>query len=161
MKKRKLRINAVLLLVALIMIGTISNAQRGRHDGNRNWDGQGKRNHPNYQSMKDQLELSDDQKEKIEEINLAPSKESIQRQNKLRELEAQLTTSLTQEKVDQNKANSLIDEIGKLKTDSRKNRVETHLKIRELLTEKQKIIFDQGLNERFGQWGNMHRHFRN
>jgi Spy/CpxP family protein refolding chaperone len=93
--------------------------------------------------------LTDEQKAKIEEIKLASGKESLQRQNKMSELEAQLTTALSQDKVDKNKVNNLIDEIGKLRTDSRKARVADHLKIRELLTEKQKIIFDQHRSGRY------------
>jgi Spy/CpxP family protein refolding chaperone len=152
MKNWKMNINRAVLLLSLIMIGTISNAQRGRHDGYRNLDGQRKGNRPNNQNVKDQLELTDDQKEKIEEIKLVSGKESIQRRNMLRELEAQLTTSLTQENVEQKKANSIIDEIGKLKTEIRKNQVDTHLKIRELLTDRQKLIFDQRQYSRFGHW---------
>lgn len=159
MKKRKLRINVVVFFIAFMLIGEISNAQRGRHYGGRKDYGRGYGKHSMHHGLSDQLDLSDEQKEKIEEIKLALSKESIQRQNKLREMEAQLTTSLTQDNVDKSKLNNLIDEIGKLKTESRKDRVEVQLKIRDLLTEKQKIIFDQHKSKRSGKRG--HKYYNN
>lgn len=92
---------------------------------------------------------------------LESGKNEIQRQNQLREKEAQLTTLLTQEKIDKNKVNTLIDALGKLSTESRKDRVSVHLEIRELLSEKQKIIFDQHQSRRAGRRESMHQHNRN
>jgi Spy/CpxP family protein refolding chaperone len=145
MEKRRFRINAVVLLTALMFIGTLSQAQYRKHDrrGRGDNQNQGHGRQLGYQNWNDQLELTDEQKGKIEEIKLAASKTSIQRSNKINELEAQLTTLLTGDKIDKAKVNKLIDEIGTLKTDARKERVDVHMKIRDLLTEKQKIIFDQ------------------
>ncbi|MDZ7608224.1 MAG: Spy/CpxP family protein refolding chaperone [Cyclobacteriaceae bacterium] len=145
MKNGKLRIIGVALIMATMLMGTISKAQHGRHDGGNRGGGYGRgyENHAMNRSVNDLLELTEDQKGKIEEIKLASGKKTIQGQNKISELEAQLATSLTQDKVDNTKVNSLIDEIGKLKTENRKDRISAQLKIRELLTEKQKIIFDQ------------------
>ncbi len=146
MKNGKLRMNVAAILAALMLMGTVSIAQQGRHSGDRpmhEGDGRGYVKHSENPSRYDQLDLTDDQKAKIDEIKLASGKNSTQRQNKMNELEAQLRTSITQDKVDKTKVNSLIDEIGKLRTENRKDQMDDHLKIRELLTEKQRIIFDQ------------------
>ncbi len=146
MKNGKLRMNVAAILVGLMLMGTVSYAQQGRHYGDRPMHdgyGRGYEKHSVNPSRYDQLELSDEQKSKIDEIKLASGKTSTQRQNKMNELEAQLTTAITQEKVDKTKVNSLIEEIGKLRAENRKDRMDDHLKIRELLTEKQRIIFDQ------------------
>jgi len=145
MKNGKLKMNVVALVTALVLMGTIANAQNGRQSRGPMHDGYGRgyERHAMCPVMNDQLNLTEEQKGKIDEIKLATSKKSIQRQNKINELEAQLTTSITQDNVDKNKVNNLIDEIGKLTTESRRERMEDHLKIRELLTENQRIIFDQ------------------
>jgi len=150
MKNSKLKWKVVALLSALVLMGTISNAQNMRHYNGPMHDrpmrgdyGQGYQRHSPNPAMMDQLNLTDDQKSKIDEIKLASGKNSLQRQNKINELEAQLTSAITQDKVDKSKVNSLIDEIGKLRTENRKARMDDHLKIRELLTDNQRIIFDQ------------------
>ena len=140
MKNGKMRINVVVAMMFLF-ISTISYAQRGRYNNDRRSD-RPSRGY-SYTNLSDQLDLSDAQKEKIDEIKLASNKEVTQTQNKINELEAQLTTTLSEDKVDQNKANKLVDEIGDLRSTVRKQRVDTHLKIRNLLTEKQKLLFDQ------------------
>ena len=64
-----------------------------------------------------------------------------------------MTTLLSEDAINKSKVNSTIDEIGELKTQDRKAMVEDHLKVRELLTEKQKIIFDQHNSTRKFRWG--------
>ncbi len=150
MKNGKIRFNLVVFAMMFLLISTISYAQRGRYYNDRKGE---RPNRSNTQTnFTDQLDLSDEQKEKIDEIKLAASKESLQRQNKIAELEAQLTTALTEDKVDQNKTNKLVEEIGDLNTAARKQRIDTHLKIRNLLTDNQKVIFDQRISRRsFGR----------
>ena len=163
MKNGKLKSIMVVLTATFLLIGTQSIAQRGRQDGfNKNYGhGRGYDERSKYQRLFDRLDLKDEQKDKIEGLNLESRKEAIQIQNQMREKEAQLTTLLIQENVEKNKVNNLIDEIGKLKSESRKDRVDTHLKIKALLTEKQRIIFDQRQSERAGRRDYMHQHIRN
>jgi len=164
MKNGKVKSIGIVLVIAFMLIGTISKAQRERHEGFKNGNHHEKTaydDRPNHQSLIDQFELTDEQKIKIDDLKLESSKENTQRKNQLREKEAQLTTLLTQDKIDQNKINSLIDDIGKLRTEGRKDRVNTDLKIRALLSEKQKIIFDQHQSRRAGRRESMHQHNKN
>ena len=159
MKGRVFSINGIVLGMFLVFSITAVQAQRGNRDWNRRGDGYGRNYNKSIPNRywSDQLELTDEQKEKIDEINLASSKEFTQRQNKINELEAQLTTTLTGDNVDKSKADKLIDEIGKLRAENRKERIADHLKIRELLTDKQKLIFDQHRSGRRPYYG---RYFR-
>lgn len=146
MENRKLRMNVAAVITALLLASTISYAQYGRHDGggrHGNGYGRGYENHSMNPPRHEQLDLTDEQKGKIDEVKLASAKKLTQSQNKINELEAQLNTTITQDKVDKSKMNVLIEEIGKLRTEIRKERMDDHLEIRELLTDKQKVIFDQ------------------
>jgi len=152
MKTIRASMNVAVVFAVLMLMGSYTNAQQGRHYGDRPMRegyGRGYEYHAMNPNRNDQLDLTDEQKGKIDEIKLATSKKSIQRQNKINELEAQLRTSITQDIVDKNKVNTLIDEIGKLKAENRKDRMDDHLKIRELLTDKQKVIFDQRRSGRY------------
>lgn len=161
MKKGKVKSIGIVLVISFMLVGTISIAQRGRNDGFKHGDHREKTAYDHrsgHKSLNDQLELTDEQKTKIEELKLESSKAKTQRQNQLREKEAQLTTLRTEDKIDQNKINNLIDEIGKLRTEGRKDQVNTDLKIRAMLSEKQRIIFDQHVSARGGR-GDYNRHY--
>ncbi len=97
--------------------------------------------------------LSDDQKSKIEQLNLTFDKNTLQIRNHIREKEAQLRTLITQDNANQDQINKLIDDIGAMRTDIRKQRVSTDLKIRGLLTDDQKVIFDMRGMNRYGGMG--------
>ena len=154
MKSKEIRYIGIALLVILVLFSLDVNTQRGGHDRDK---GSGM-HEMSYQTRarnynwRDQLDLTDDQKTKIDEIILASNKTSIQRRNQINELEAQLTTLLSEDTIKKSEVNSTIDEIGKLRTEGRKAMVEDHLKVRELLTEKQKIIFDHHNTTRKFRW---------
>ena len=86
--------------------------------------------------------LTDDQKQKIDQFDLTFAKNTLQTRNNIREKEAHLRTLVTQDNANVDEINKLIDDIGNLKTTIRKERVATDLKIRGLLTDDQKVIFD-------------------
>jgi len=155
MKSKEIRFSGIALLVILVLFSLDANAQRGGSERGR---GSGRHEMTcqtrarNY-NWSDQLDLTDDQKSKIDEIKLTSSKTSIQRRNKINELEAQLTTLLSEDAINKSKVNTTIDEIGELKTEDRKAMVEDHMKVRDLLTVKQRIIFDQHNSSRKFRWG--------
>ncbi len=101
--------------------------------------------------------LTDDQKQKIEQFNLTFDKNTLQTRNQIREKEAHLRTLMTQDNPDQGQIDKLIEDIGSLRTSIRKERVSTDLKIRGLLTDDQKVIFDShhgmGMMRHGGGWG--------
>lgn len=102
--------------------------------------------------MESILDLSDEQEQQIEKLHLNFQKETLPARNKIREKNAQLNTLIT-EGANESKIDQLIDEIGNLRTEMQKSRINTHLKVRDLLTDEQKIKFDNHFTNRFGQGG--------
>lgn len=86
--------------------------------------------------------LTDEQKTRMEQLQLDLMKALKPIKNKIREKEAQLQTLRTEDKPDMNKIFALVDEVGQLKSQARKEH-EKHIQaIRQTLDEKQRIIFD-------------------
>lgn len=138
--------NRALLTVLAVLMGTFTYAQDNRQHGDRG----GSRHHSEFgmKGLVQQLSLTDDQKEQIKEIRNAKTREQIQRQNQVRELRAQLITAMSQDQVDQNQVNGLIDRIGALRISGEKDRAATLIAIREVLTDEQRLIFDQRKSQR-------------
>jgi Spy/CpxP family protein refolding chaperone len=101
--------------------------------------------------------LTDEQKTKMENLNLEFQKNILPKENMIREKEAKLVTTFTLEKINQAEADRLIEEIGLLRTEIRKERIRTDLKIREQLTEEQKVIFNNHWAHRKGFENNKSR----
>lgn len=87
-------------------------------------------------------DLTDQQKEQIKDIMLTTRQAVLPLQNQMREKAARLKTLRTAEKVDMEAVNSVIEEIGDIRTQIMKTRVASEQEIRELLTEEQRVIFD-------------------
>ena len=96
-------------------------------------------------NMDARLKLTEDQKEKIEDIRLAGKKESLPYQNEIREKKAAMRSLSTGDSYDVKGLNKLTDDISKLEASIQKVNILKRGEIRELLTEDQKIIFDLGL----------------
>ncbi len=122
-----------------------------------NGNGRPYERHENMGPMRQRSEpipnLSDDQKTKIEQLNLTFDKNTLQIRNQIREKAAQLRTLVTQDNANQDQINKLIDEIGSMRINIMKERVATNLKIRGLLTDDQKVIFDMRGMYRSGGMG--------
>ena len=148
----------VLVIAMALMTMTLSvNAQYRNHGGRQRADNDWQEG-PGYQHRMDMLDLSDEQKGKMEAIYIQHQKSQIQVRNQIREKEAQLRTQMTQDNIDQARIFILIDEIGKLRTESMKSRTEAHIKIRALLSDKQKILFDQRMGRSPGKAGHGFEH---
>lgn len=87
-------------------------------------------------------DLTDQQKEQIKDIMLTTRQAVLPLQNQMREKAARLKTLRTAEKVDMEAVNSVIEEIGDIRTQIMKTRVASEQEIRELLTEEQRVVFD-------------------
>ncbi len=87
--------------------------------------------------------LTDDQKQKIEKFNLAFDRNTLQKHNQIAEKEAQLQTAVTQPVVNLDQTDKLINEISSLRAEIRKERVRTDARIREVLNEDQRLVFDK------------------
>ena len=157
MKKIKVTTWMIGLAAILMLAGLQVNAQRGRGygsgrgDGNGPGRGYGQGPGPHNQ-MEEILDLTDEQSGKIEKLHLDFQKETLPARNKIREKNAQLNTLVT-EGAAQSKIDQLIEEIGELRTDIQKSRMNTHLKVRGLLTDEQKVKFDSHFTNRFGPGG--------
>lgn len=168
MRSTKLNIWALGLIVILIFAGYEAEAQRDRgngfgkgyRSGNPRGDGDGS---GPLGRMESALDLNDEQKAQIEKIHLDMQKELLPTFNELREKNTKLNT-LISENESESKINQLIDEISKLQATVRKGRISTHFKVRELLTDEQKIKFDTFSGKRFNGMGrhpgSMGRHGR-
>ena len=168
MRNTKLNIWAFGLILMLILSGYSVEAQRDRGDGFRKGyrsehprgigDGSGPVNR-----MESALDLNDEQKAQIEKLHLNMQKELLPTLNKLRVMNAQLST-LISENESESKINKMVDEISDLQASVRKGHISTRFKIRELLTDEQKIKFDtfsgNRLNGRSGHPGGMGRYGR-
>ena len=87
--------------------------------------------------------LTDAQKESLKNIQLEMAKEAKPIQGKLMECRVQLHNLSTADSVDMNAVNSKIDEIGQLMVDLMKRHEAGRQKIRALLTEEQRLMFDK------------------
>ncbi len=99
--------------------------------------------------------LTDEQKDKMKEVRLSGMKVMQPIRNQIGEKQARLHTLETANTVDMNAINGLIDEIASLRTAQAKIRAGNKQKMRSLLNDEQRLIFDrmksrQGRND-FGQ----------
>ena len=127
MKKVNVKLNAALLLMLFMIVGTLSFAQGGGNSGNQ---------------CSNIPDLTQDQKDKIEVLRTANQKTMLTFKNQLAVKNAQLEVLTTADKPDVAAINKMIDEIGALKIDMQKKRAEHRLAVRNLLTENQRIQFD-------------------
>ena len=145
----------LLVFAAFLLMGTQGFSQQTKGDC------QGK----SSMSQADKLEkaipdLTDQQKKDIEKIGLDMKKQSLPITNELREKRAHLQTLKTTEPIDQAAIDKEIEAIGKLRTDLAKLREDTRLKIRNVLTDEQKVVFDskaQGKHKGGGKSGCGHK----
>ena len=138
---------AVRIAVALLCFASLSGAQPGappllpRHD--RGGAGlQVELQEPPAQHGPEIPGLTDQQKEQIKKLHLALEEKTLALRNQLGEKEARLRTLTTSKNVNSAEVEKLIDEIGQLRTQDFKAHVLNDLKIRELLTDEQRVQFD-------------------
>lgn len=83
------------------------------------------------------LNLSEDQIKKLQDLNLKYQKEILELTNALQAKQLELQTLLAPKQPDQAKVNSKVEEIGKLRTDIEKKALEYQNKVKEILTPEQ------------------------
>jgi len=96
----------------------------------------------NQQRMMTQLNLTEEQRTQIEDIHLNGQKGMIPLRNNIQEKNAQLRTLKMSEDYDSAAVNTLVEEIGELRTAMMAMRTGHQQQIREVLTEEQRIKFD-------------------
>ncbi len=88
------------------------------------------------------LNLTDEQASQISDLRLQLQKEMLPLRSKLITKRNELKLLLTADKPDQGKINQKVEEISKIRTEIQKKQITHRLKIRSLLTEEQRKIFD-------------------
>jgi len=127
----------LMAFAAFLLMGTQAFSQQ-RKEGY-----QGKHNMSQAERLENAIpDLTEQQKKDIEKIGLDMKKQSLPITNELRERRAHLQTLKTTEPIDQAAIDKEIEAIGKLRTDLAKLREDTRLKIRNVLTDEQKVVFD-------------------
>lgn len=132
---KKVRVFRVMLAVALLAILVVGTAA-GVKDGHRAKGPKGEC------GPKHGLNLSDTQKEEMKALRLSFTKEMTPYKNDLGVKMAELKAASTGDNVNEKTVNNLLDEIGDIKTLMAKKKFANKQKVRALLTDDQKIMFD-------------------
>ena len=134
------------LIIGIVLMTTLVAFAQPSRDGARPERNQESR----MDRMAQKLELSEDQKTQFEQAKISNYKVTKPLRNQLAEKKAALKTLTTAEKVNQGQVNQTIDEIGDLQTAMLKAKVNHQIAMRAMLTDKQKMLFDQ-MHTRKGQ----------
>lgn len=103
-------------------------------------------------------DMTDQQKQKAEDLCLAHQKTMTAQKNILNEKQAHLKTLQGVDKPDMTAINKTIDEISGIKSDMMKKCAATKQSFRELLTEKQRVVFDSKSHDCCGFHGGSYGH---
>lgn len=137
MKMNYVKTRKVLLGVTLALIAISMKAQQGY--GIRSGLGYGRDSGIYAHAIPN---LTVDQEKKINELRTVHLKEMTNYRNDLAIKQAELQKFKSTDKPDMNLINKTIDETGKLTTEMQKNQVAHQLTVHNLLTDEQKIAFD-------------------
>lgn len=132
------------MTATLVLLATVLYAQPNKQRRTSGPQGSG------IEMMANKLDLSDDQKSKLEELTLANQKKMKTFQNQLREKRAALITLTTADDPDRKAVNKTVEEIGSLETSVLKQKTNHQLEVRSMLSDKQKMIWDQ-MQTKFGR----------
>jgi Spy/CpxP family protein refolding chaperone len=132
---KSFKISVLFMLVLALMAGTVLNAQ------------------PTGKKFQGIAGLSEDQKAQIHKLRVSHLKDIQTIKNQVGENRAHYKTLMTSESPDMNAINKNIDEFGSLRTQLLKKQAAHTQDIRKLLTDEQRLIFDQRHAERGNQQG--------
>jgi Spy/CpxP family protein refolding chaperone len=155
----------ILSIVLLMSLSTVLMAQSSENGDKRPMRGQdhGLLMNGGQRGMADGLNLTDEQKAAFKQGMIDMHKQMKPLRNELGEAEAHQKTLVTAEKPDFSAINKNIEKIGAIKIEMAKIQTKQHLDMRALLTDEQKLKFDQfkgkmgHRNGQNGQGGMMHR----
>ena len=136
------------LLMAVVIAGASCFSSYAQTQSVRSYQYRDVREVPAMRSLAREMpegsRLDDSQREAIQKIQSERLKESTQTRNQLNEKYAKLEALQTSDKPDMNEINKMIDEISGLQAKEMKAQAESRQKIRGLLTEEQRILYDAG-----------------
>ena len=129
----------ILLMVAVLIGPTLHLvAQERRQMGDQRQRAE-TRQHRNDFSLPD---LTDDQKSQMKELRFQMQKTILPLQNRIGEYDAKMKTLTTAEQADMKAINKVIDSKTDVLAKMMKLKAENHQKVRAILTEEQRVIFD-------------------
>ena len=134
--------NLIKTVLVVALVGGLAMSSLAQQQSNRMMQDRPMQFHSQGGQMMNLPGLTDEQRTQIRDIMLNTRKEMLPIQNELREKQAQLRTLTTGDNIDMETANTVIEEIGALRTKMMKNRIASRQEVRNLLTEEQRIIFD-------------------
>ena len=130
------------LLVATVLFiagSSIAYAQCPKNDGKDRMPVQGEKMEGHHMMIPD---LTDAQKEQMRSLHTSHMKEIQPLQNEIGEKQARLHTLQTADKVNMAEINALIEDIGNTRIQIMKKKAAHHQKIRSMLTDEQRVMFD-------------------
>jgi len=146
MKTRQL-MKVGILAGAILMVSMVLNAQPGQK-GNRD------RNPGEKGICKFYPDLTQEQENKITALKTQHLKNTQDLRNQLNEKRAHYKTLMTAENPNMGAINNLIDEIAKIKGQLLKAKAAHQQEVRKVLTEDQRVIFDQHISLHNRGWKN-------
>ena len=141
MKNLKFRTIGMLLVAGLLCVNTNIFAQRGNGNGNGQGNRQFNGNGQGYY-CNNIPDLTEDQQTKIGKLRTAHLKEMQNSRNQLAEKKARLQTLRTAENANMVAINKTVDEKSVIQTSMQKNREQHFQDVRIILTNDQKVNFD-------------------
>jgi Spy/CpxP family protein refolding chaperone len=120
----------VLSLLVLLMVTFLLNRPLYGEQGNPE----------SWEHIKDRLQLSAEQLERVREIKQRNAAEISKLKKKLDQHVAELKTMLDQEPIEQQKIETMVQEIGKIQTDKVRLQTQSIFEIRSLLNPEQKRL---------------------
>ena len=129
MKRRKIKFSVIIAILLITILSSKIYAQQNY----------GQRQRLYCQNIP---ELTEDQKSAIETLRIPFLKEMNIHKNKMNELRARKQTLMNSDNADLKEINSIIDQISSAKNQMMKLSAKHKLDIRNLLTESQKVYFD-------------------
>ena len=137
---QKLRLPFIAALFVLCIYSTQAPAQDRSPAPPQSPGREGGAMRPPHPADQDLPKLTDQQNDQIRKIHLALAEKTLPLRNELSEKEAHLRTLMTAREADRNAIDKAADEIGNIRKELFKARVESDVRINEVLTEEQKAF---------------------
>lgn len=151
MKTTRLKLAISSLIISVLLISNVAKAQQG----------QGQMPQRNQAQCSSQIpDLSEDQKSQITKLKTQALKETTTFRNQLAEKRAHLKTLSTAENADQKAIDAEIDAISSLRAKIMKVQAKLRQDIRALLSDDQRVYFDNNCN-RGGRYNGKGHHQQN
>ncbi len=140
---RKMNVILVLLIAIAIAVVSVGNAQPMRKFHERGHQKSGP-------MMFKMLDLSEEQVAQMTDLRVEHQKKMLPIQTEIQQRVGELKLLQTEDRPNLKKIDGKIEEIADLRAELQKERVRHHLKIRDLLTDEQKKMFDSKILTRPG-----------